>query len=132
MRYLNKLHVRILIIGLTLFYVIYTLPILAEFRDKVTREYFKHKEFLFKLKNAPRDLKKPAQEAEIEEKLKNLGLNIKAIYRTDSGVEVTLKNLHWNRIPYIILLLEKQYEIVSFSAVDNTGKGLFEVRIVFK
>jgi len=79
-------------------------------RDRITGEYFRHKEFLFDLRSLRAD----------------------SIYRSESGLEISMRNVHWRRIPDLILSLEKRFRLESFSAVDNTGKGVFEVRIVLR
>ncbi len=132
MRYLNRRIVYLLSVALALFFVVYTLPTVGKMRSRLSSEYFKHKEFLFNLKNAPRELKRSADETGVGELLENLGVRAETVYRTESGLEVKLKELSWRKVPDLILRLEERYHIVSFSAVDNTGKGSFEVRIVLR
>jgi len=131
-RYLNRRMVYSFSILLFLFFLGYSLPSLGDFRSTLVREYFNHKEFLFNLKNAPRDRKKTAHEEDIQKVLSMVGVEAEKINRTESGLELKISELSWRKIPYLIKELENRYEIVSFSAVDNTGKGVFNVRIVLR
>ncbi len=54
------------------------------------------------------------------------------LYRSESGVEVKLKEVRWSLIPDLVRDLERRFELVSLSAVDNTGKGVFELRFVVR
>jgi len=110
----------------------YTLPSVGEVRNRISSEYLKHKEFLFNLKNASRSPRRSADENSVGQILEEMKLRPLSIYRSVSGVEVKLKNVHWKQVPDLILRLEKSFTIVSFSAVDNTGKGVFEVRMVLR
>ncbi len=132
MRYLNRRTIYILSVALALFFAGYTLPTVENVRDRITDEYFKHKGFLFDLQRASLSFRRSAGEKEVGELLEDMGLRAESIYRSGSGVEVRMRNVHWRRIPDLIFRLERSFRLESFSAVDNTGKGIFEVRIVLR
>lgn len=132
MRYLNRRTIYILSVALALFFAGYTIPTVESVRDRITGEYFRHKEFLFDLRRASLSFRKSADEREVGELLENMDLRADSIYRSESGLEISMRNVHWRRIPDLILSLEKRFRLESFSAVDNTGKGVFEVRIVLR
>lgn len=110
----------------------YALASLTELRGKLIREYFEHKNFLFTLRNLPLKSRRPATEKEVSALLSRHGLEPQKIFKAESGVEVQLREVPWNLIPDLVKDLEDNFEIVKFSAVDNTGRGLFEVRIVVR
>ncbi len=101
-------------------------------REKLTDEYFKHKKFMFQIKNITHGPKKHATEKEVRSLLERHKINIGSIYSGETGIEVKAENVYWGIIPYLVRDLERNYTIVQFSAVDNTGKGMFDVRIVVR
>ncbi len=131
-RFISRRVVYILSLLLTLVFVAYTLPALGELRSTLSQEYFRYKEFLFNLKKAKFLRKEPADERSVSEVLKSLGVEPESLYTSDTGVEINFEELPWRKVPTLIKELESRYTIVSFSAVDNTGEGLFEVRIVVR
>ncbi len=131
-RLLSRRIVYALSIGLFILFVGWTLPSLSEIRNSLVREYFKHKEFLFNLKQARYYKKHTPSEQDIETMLSGMGFKVEKILSSESGVEVTLEDVHWSKVHNLIKSLERRFEISSFSAVDNTGKGVFKVRIVVR
>ena len=101
-------------------------------RDGIVREYFKHKDFLFTLRNLPLESKRPATEKEIAGLLSKYNLEPQKLFKVESGIEIQLKEVPWTLVPDLVKDLEDNFEIVKFSAVDNTGKGVFELRIVVR
>ncbi|EDP75744.1 hypothetical protein [Hydrogenivirga sp. 128-5-R1-1] len=128
-RYLSRRLVYILFTGLTVLHLGYTLPTVGKVRDRVASEYFKHKEFLLNLKLVKGKEKSVPTESDLREFLRNMGIEPESLYSSDTGVEVKFE-LSWKRLPELVKRVERRYRIVSFSAVDNTGKGLFKVRMV--
>jgi len=131
-RYLSKRTVYAFSLLLFLLFLGYSLPSFRDLRNTLVREYFDHKEFLFNLKNAPRIKRNLARERDVREILSKLGVEPEKIVRTESGLELNIHELGWEKVPYLIKELESRYEILSFSAVDNTGKGVFDIRIVIR
>ncbi len=131
-RYINRKILYFASFMLSLLLLGYGLTLLSELRERIVGEYFRHKEFLFNLRSVPKAGKRSASEEDINTILKELNLEAKRIFKTETGVEVELSEVYWEKVPYMIKEFEKRFEFVSFSAVDNTGKGLFEVRIVLK
>jgi len=54
------------------------------------------------------------------------------VYVSEGGVEVVLGEITWSSLPRLVRDLERRFEVVRFSAVDNTGKGVFKVRVVLR
>ncbi len=131
-RFLTKRILYALSLGMFALFVGWTLPSLGELRNSLVREYFKHKEFLFNLKQARSYKRYSPSEQDIETMLSGMGFKVEKILSSESGVEVTLEDVHWSKVHNLIKSLERRFEIASFSAVDNTGKGIFKVRIVVR
>ncbi len=131
-RFLSKRIFYAVFVFISILLLAYALSSVAGVRDKIVREYFKYKNFLFTLKNLPARSKRPATEKEVADLLSKYGLEPQKLFKVESGVEVQLKEVPWTLIPDLVKDLEDNFEIVKFSAVDNTGKGLFEVRIVVR
>lgn len=130
--YLSRRLVYILSLLVFAVFIVYATSTAGNVRSTIDREYFKHKEFLFHLRNLPPRMKEPASEGALLSILSKYGLKPQKAFRTESGLEIRLKDVAWNRIPSLLKELEERFEIVSFYAVDNTGKGVFEIRIVLK
>ncbi len=131
-RLITRRLVYIALFSLALLFVAYTLPSIGEMRSLLVREYFEHKEFLFNLKTAGLSPKAVADEATLRELFRKLNIEPESLYTGDSGIEVSLRELSWRKIPLLIKAIEDRFTLVSFSAVDNTGKGVFEVRLVVR
>ena len=129
-RFLRKRTVYLITLGLGIVAFLYTLPTLAQLRDRFVQEFFKHKEFMFYLKNAKASTKKQLTEEEVLELFRRYRITPEKIQRTETGYEVEIKELSWRTLPYLIKDIEKNFRIVTLSAVDNTGKGSFKVRMV--
>ncbi len=131
-RYLSRRLVYMVSLLISALFLVYALSVAGDVRKDVVKEYFAHKEFLFYLKNLPLRTKAPATEEALINLLSKHGLEPQKVFRTESGVEIQLKDIPWSVVPDLVKSLEDRFEIVSFSAVDNTGKGIFEVRIVVR
>ncbi len=129
-RFLRRRTVYLIALGLGIVMFLYTLPILSQLRDRFVYEFFKHKEFMFYLKNAKAPSKKHLGEEEVINLLKRYRITPEKIQKTETGYEVEIKELSWSLFPYLIKDFEKNFRILTLSAVDNTGKGLFKVRVV--
>ncbi len=129
-RFLRRRTVYLIALGLGIVMFLYTLPTLAQLRDRFVQEFFKHKEFMFYLKNAKASTKKQLTEEEVLELNRRYRITPEKIQRTETGYEVEIKELSWRTLPYLIKDIEKNFRIVTLSAVDNTGKGSFKVRMV--
>jgi hypothetical protein len=70
-------------------------------------------------------------ERSLELLLKRLGFEPESVYRSETGIEVKLE-VSWDRLPRLVKELERRYRLVSLSAVDNAGKGIFKVRFVVR
>lgn len=102
-------------------------------RENFYKEYIRHKEIMFVLKNY-----KTKAKAEInEEFIRNIILNnfaeFKSFAQIEGNYEIKGKNLHGIRIPQLLFSIEDSgLEILKFKAVDNTGKGIYDFEIIVK
>ena len=131
-RYLSRRLVYMASLLISVFLLVYAILTAEDMRDRIVREYFEHKEFIFHLRNLPVRMKEPATEEALLSVLSKHGLEARKVFRTESGVEIQLKEVPWDSIPDMIKDLERRFEILSFSAVDNTGRGIFEIRVVVR
>ncbi|NPA42023.1 MAG: hypothetical protein GXO18_07100 [Aquificae bacterium] len=131
-RFITKRLVYVISLAVVILFLGYTLPALGELRNTITREYFKHKEFLFNLSKAKLSKRETATESSVREVLKSLGVQPESVFMTESGVEVQIEELSWRKLPVLVKKLEERFRLVSLSAVDNTGKGVFQVRLVVR
>ncbi len=111
-------------------FVIYGALKISETKERVLREYLRHKEFLFLMGTVER--KERADEESVRDLLKELGIEPEKVITTEVGIEVVVDTLSWRVIPGFIKELEGRFKLVSFEAVDNTGKGRFRVRFVVR
>ncbi len=117
-------------LGLSILFLVYGGFKVADIRDEVLREYLLQREFLYLMERVEK--KRPASEVSVRDVLKELGFEPEGISTTDLGVEVILKDVSWRRLPHLVKEVERNFSLVSFEAVDNTGKGLFRVRMVLR
>ncbi len=130
MRFINKFHLLLVSLAVAVAVVVVFGTEVINLRKKITREYFYHKEFVFNLKNASNQQKKVPAEKDLRRMLERHRVKVKSIYQSEGAVEVKAEDVEWRFLPMIIRDIERNYRIKSFSAVDNTGKGYFEVRMV--
>jgi len=129
-RFLSRYHLWLAGLALAITFAVVFGSELVQIKDRVTREYFAHKEFLFNLRNADPVQRKVPTEKEVRSLLEKRRIRIESIYQNEGAVEVKAKDVEWRFLPLLVRDLERNYRIRSFSAVDNTGKGFFEIRIV--
>ena len=115
---------------LSLMFSVYGYVKVSEIRNRVVREYMRHKEFLFLLRNT--EPFRTASEGELRDVLNGLGASVEKIETVGDGIEVVIREVSWRKLPIIIKRVEERFRIVFFEAVDNTGKGLFRVRVVVR
>lgn len=132
MNFISKRHFIIIIVGLSVGFIIIGASDVANFRKRITKEYFAHKNFYFNLRNSEKVSKKTPSEKEVREIFERNGIKVEAIYKNEGGLEVKAKNVEWRFLPQLIRDIETRHTIKSMSAVDNTGKGFFELRIVIQ
>ncbi len=131
MGFLKKRHLYGFFLLLSLLYI-YLLSAKAGYlKELLNREYLRHKEFLFMLNNIDAEVRSLDERA-VREIIEGLGIEIKSISETPSGIEVTLPEVRASLLPRLIFKLEEIGKVVSLSSEDNTGKGKFNVRLVVK
>ncbi len=101
-------------------------------RERITAEYFAHKEFLFMLKNAKHEAIRSPTEENVRRIFGKQGIKVKSISKAGTDLEVKAQEVHWRKLPPLIRELEKRFTIVSIRAVDNTGRGIFSLRIIIR
>ena len=130
-RYLSRRLFYFISLALFVVFIFYSLSQLSHVRGSISSEYFRHKEFLFNLSLAKAQGKEEATEDSLRRLLGSVGISPDSIYSSESGIEVRMK-VPWQKLPLLLKEVERRYRIVTFSAVDNTGKGKFEVRMVVR
>jgi hypothetical protein len=128
---LRRSHIYTLAMLLVFIYTYLLSSDISSLRELLNREYLKHKEFMFMLNNLE------LREDTLNEKLirsiaMSMGLEIKSISETPSGIEVVLPQVRASLLPQLLFQIERYGRIKSLSSEDNTGKGIFEVRLVIQ
>ncbi len=127
---LNKRIILLAYLSLFLLGYIYIQVEYSNLRDKVNKEYIKYKEMSFLLKNYKQEKRKEVDEVFLNQFFKNKGIEVKSISRVEDTFLIDIETLDMIKLTDIIYNIEKLgVEIVQVSAVDNTGKGMYEVRI---
>ncbi len=127
---LNKRTITLLMVLIFLSGYIYIYSEYSNFRDKVNRELSRYKEIKFLLNNFKESKKTDIDEVFINQFFKNKGIEIKSISRVEDTFLITINTIDLVRLTDIIYSIERQgIEILQISAVDNTGKGRYEVKI---
>ncbi|MDQ7038618.1 MAG: hypothetical protein Q9N26_05415 [Aquificota bacterium] len=111
-------------------FLVYGTYRVSETKERILREYMRHKEFLYLIGGVER--KRRADEASVRNLLEDFGVEPERISMTDLGVEVVVKELDWRLFPELIKRVEERFQIISLEAVDNTGRGRFRVRMVVR
>ncbi len=130
MRFVNRFHLFLVSLGVAVAFAVVFGSEIVELKKRITKEYFAHKEFVFNLKNASGHQKRVPTEKEVRRILERHRIKVKSIYQSEGTVEVKAEDVEWRFLPVLIRDIEKIYRIKSLSAVDNTGKGYFELRMV--
>ncbi|HIQ31474.1 MAG TPA: hypothetical protein EYH49_04860 [Aquifex aeolicus] len=131
-RYISKRLLYVLSLVFSCVILFYGMSFLMDTKEALTREYFRHKEFLFLLRSLPPLVKEPATEDGVIALFSEHRLKPERVYVSEGGVEVVLGEITWSSLPRLVRDLERRFEVVRFSAVDNTGKGVFKVRVVLR
>lgn len=132
MRFVNRFHLLLVSLAVALAFAVVFGSEIVELKKRITKEYFSHKEFIFNFKNASGNQKKVPTEKEVRGILERHRIKVKSIYQSEGAVEVKAEDVEWRFLPVLVRDIEKIYRIKSLSAVDNTGKGNFELRMVIE
>jgi len=119
--------ISLLVVSLFLVYGTYRV---SETKERVLREYMRHKEFLYLIGRAEK--RRRADEVSLRRLLKDFGIEPERVSVTDLGLEVVIGELSWRLFPELVRRIEERFQIVSLEAVDNTGRGRFRVRMVVR
>ena len=104
----------------------------SDFKNTLLREYLSHEEFLKNLRMAKTFRREIPSEDEVERIFLNVGIEPSKVERTGVGVRIVADEVEWFKIPKLVVDLEERFEIESFKAQDNTGKGIFELEVIVK
>ncbi len=118
--------------ALVSFYCIFFLQEFQDFKNFVNSQYVKFKNFVFLLENVKPTRKRYIDEKTIRRIASAYGLEVKEISKTENGYLIYIKNLNAFILPKLLREFEKYSEIESFEAVDNTGKGIFDFKIILR
>ncbi len=132
MRFLSKRILYLVSAGLSLLLAFLIVDSALRAKDRITSEYFAHKEFLFLLKNGEGGKGRSPGEGDIRRIFRKHRVKVKSVSRVGTDIEVKAVEVSWRKLPALIKDLEKDFTIVSLSAVDNTGRGSFSLRVVIR
>jgi len=128
--FLNK---RILILTMFSIFLVGYIYLYIEYsnaRNRINKEYTKYKEMSFLLKNFKSDKIQEIDEVILNKLFKGKGVEVKSISKVEDTFLIHLKEVDMVRLTDIIYSIEKLgVEIVQMEAIDNTGKGRYEVKI---
>lgn len=104
-----------------------------QLRDAYYKEYLKHKEVMFLMKNYKQHKRQEPSEDLLKNLLSQVGGELFSMRQTDTGYEVKAKKVAGVKIPKLVYSLEERgIKIDKFKAVDNTGQGMFDVEMVIR
>ncbi|WP_448583918.1 hypothetical protein [Thermocrinis sp.] len=104
-----------------------------ELRDKYYRDYLKHKEIMFLMKNFAQTKREQPTESLIRELFLSHGVDFKSLRQVETGYEVRGANLRGEKLASLVYAIEeKGIKIIKLKAVDNTGEGIFEIYMLLK
>ena len=128
--FLNK---RILILAMFSIFLVGYIYLYIEYsdaRNRINKEYTRYKEMSFLLKNFRSEKRKEIDEVILNKLFKGKGVEVKSISKVEDTFLIHLKEVDMVRLTDIIYSIEKWgVEIVQMEAIDNTGKGRYEVKI---
>jgi len=100
----------------------------SELKNFLNNQYLKFKEFLFFLNNAENRKRGTLNEDVIREITRNLEL---VSIRYEYGkYEVKLRKVNALELVNLLKELENYGKVEKLEAVDNTGKGIFDVKLI--
>jgi hypothetical protein len=98
-------------------------------REDINNYHNEFKRFLYLLENAEAPQYKVGKETLLQI---SSHLKLEKINKVGNTYELVFSSVPANRLVFLIYRLEKYGEIEEISAVDNSGKGFFHLRIVLK
>jgi hypothetical protein len=102
-------------------------------REIYYKDYLKHKEIMFLLANYQGKKREEPTEQLIRMLFSQYQGEFRSFRQTDAGYEVQGTNLPGEKLPYLIYALEERgISVQKLRAVDNTGRGLFEVYLLLR
>jgi phosphoglycerol transferase MdoB-like AlkP superfamily enzyme len=127
----RSLNTLFLLLFCILFYVF--LNRYYQLRDAYYKEYLKHKEVMFLMKNYKQNKRQEPSEDLLKSLISQVGGEFFSMRQTDTGYEVKARKISGASIPKLVYSLEERgIKIDKFKAVDNTGQGLFDVEMVLR
>ena len=132
MNWIQKRILYMISIAISFGMFLYVIGHLLELKSAFLSKYSEHKEFLLALNRVSLHGGKAVKESDVSKLLEEMGLSLKRIYTSNGVVEVEISEVPWIKVPDLLYRIEKAYSIHKFSAVDNTGKGVFDVKLVLK
>jgi hypothetical protein len=102
-------------------------------REIYYKDYLKHKEIMFLLANYQEKKREEPTEQLIRMLFSQYQGEFRSFRQTEAGYEVQGTNLPGERLPYLIYALEERgISVQKLRAVDNTGRGLFELYLLLR
>ncbi|NPB08481.1 MAG: hypothetical protein GXN96_06085 [Aquificae bacterium] len=126
---------KLIYLSVLLLFLVYgslTLSDFGELRNFLNAQYMKFKEFLLLLESVSAEKKERISERAIRELLARYGLEVKEIVYQDGAYRIEVRRVPASLLVDILKYLQDRGRVEEFVAVDNTGRGLFDLTITVR
>jgi len=103
-----------------------------DFRNFLNTQYVKFKDFVFLLENTEYKETRPLNEKLIRNLAQKYSINLKEISYREGRYVISLREVDGRALVLFIRDLEQNGVLESLEAVDNTGKGKFDIKIILR
>lgn len=129
---LSKKVIYTLVLLLFTFYLYTFLVDFIDFRNFLNTQYVKFKDFVFLLENTEYKETRPLNEKLIRNLAQKYSINLKEISYREGRYVISLREVDGRALVLFIRDLEQNGVLESLEAVDNTGKGKFDIKITLR
>ncbi|HIQ48737.1 MAG TPA: hypothetical protein EYH58_03770 [Aquifex aeolicus] len=129
---LSKKVIYTLVLLLFTFYLYTFLVDFIDFRNFLNTQYVKFKDFVFLLENTEYKETRPLNEKLIRNLAQKYSINLKEISYREGRYVISLREVDGRALVLFIRDLEQNGVLESLEAVDNTGKGKFDIKIILR
>lgn len=129
---LSKKVIYTLVLLLFTFYLYTFLVDFIDFRNFLNTQYVKFKDFVFLLENTEYRETRPLNEKLIRNLAQKYSINLKEISYREGRYVISLREVDGRALVLFIRDLEQNGVLESLEAVDNTGKGKFDIKIILR
>ncbi|NPA32765.1 MAG: hypothetical protein GXO04_03970 [Aquificae bacterium] len=103
-----------------------------ELRNYVNNQYLSFKDFVFELENTQAGQKVRLTEDFIRSVARRLGIELKEITYEEGKFRIRARGVEPDALVLLVHELEKGGRLLELKAVDNTGRGRFDVSITVR